>query len=53
MVATTAKLATTQKAMMTTMRSGGKIGLDKKEVEQAIVDAEKLCVQLVGASQMI
>ena len=51
--ATTQKLAETQKALMNTMRSGGKIDLDKKEVEQTIADGERLCVQLVGASQMI
>ena len=53
MVAASEKLATTQKALMSTMRSGGKIDLDKKEVEQTIADGERLCVQLVGASQMI
>ena len=53
MDAASEKLATTQKALMSTMRSGGKIDLDKKEVEQTIADGERLCVQLVGASQMI
>ena len=53
MDAASEKLATTQKALMSTMRSGGKIDLDKKEVEQTIADGEHLCVELVGASQMI
>ena len=53
MVAASAKLATTQKALMSTMRSGGKIDLDKQEVEQTIEDGERLCDQLVGASELI
>ena len=47
------KLATTQQALMSTMRSGGKIDLDEKEVEQSIADGERLCLQVVGTSQMI
>ena len=53
MVAASAKLATTQKALMSTMRSGGKIDLDKQELEQTIEDGERLCDQLVGASELI
>ena len=53
MDAITARLATTQKALMNTMKSGGKVGLEKEEVEKAVADSEMLLEQLVGAAQMI
>ena len=48
-----AALISTQKALVNTMRSGGKTALDEKEVEKAVVDSEKLFAQLVAASQII
>ena len=47
-----ATLAKTQKALMTTMRSGGKIGIDRTKTEEAIADSQALCTQLICASQM-
>ena len=47
-----ATLAKTQKALMTTMRSGGKIGIDRTKTEEAIADSQALCTRLICASQM-
>ena len=52
MVATTASLTATQNALTISMKSGGKDGIDKKEIEKAITDGVSLCIRLVGASQM-
>ena len=46
------KLAETQKALCTTMKSGGTIVIDRAGVEEAIADGEALCAQLNCVSQM-
>ena len=53
MVATTASLTATQNALTISMRSGGKDGIDEKEIKKAITDGESLCARLVGVSPMI
>ena len=43
----------TEKALLATMRSCGKIGFDKKQTEQVIAEVEDLSVRLATAAHIV